>query len=106
MNDISTVQRLRSMKMNAFASEPERQLADNANFSSFGFEERLGLLVDCEWNRRQANKLTLTKNRYYVSPLANTLTMGIISFSRVHRGMERRILPVLLAILPAVSSGQ
>lgn len=60
MNDISTVQRLRSMKMNAFASEPERQLADNANFSSLGFEERLGLLVDCEWNRRQANKL----NRY------------------------------------------
>lgn len=131
MNDISTVQRLRSMKMNAFASEPERQLADNANFSSLGFEERLGLLVDCEWNRRQANKLNryihnarfsesnatiesieyledrhLDKNRYYVSPLANTLTMGIISFSRVHRGMEKRILPVLLAILPAVSSGQ
>ncbi len=60
MNDIFTVQRLRSMKMNAFASEPERQLADNANFSSLGFEERLGLLVDCEWDRRQANKL----NRY------------------------------------------
>ena len=57
MNDISTVQRLRSMKMNAFASELERQLADNANFSSLGFEERLGLLVDCEWNRRQTNKL-------------------------------------------------
>lgn len=130
MNDIFTVQRLRSMKMNAFASEPERQLADNANFSSLGFEERLGLLVDCEWDRRQANKLnryihnarfqratlllralntlrtdTLTKTDN-VSPLANTLTMGIISFSRVHRGMERRILPVILAILPAVSSGQ
>ena len=60
MNDISTVQRLRSMKMNAFAAEPERQLAVNANFSSLGFEERLGLLVDCEWNRRQENKL----NRY------------------------------------------
>ena len=57
MNDISTVQRLRSMKMNAFASEFERQLADNANFSTLGFEERLGLLVDCEWNRRQTNKL-------------------------------------------------
>lgn len=101
MNDISTVQRLRSMKMNAFASEPERQLADNANFSSFGFEERLGLLVDCEWNRRQANKLnryihnarfqratlllralntlrtdTLTKNRYYVSPTCKYIDDG------------------------------
>ena len=134
MNDISTVQRLRSMKMNAFASEPERQLADNANFSSPGFEERLNVW-DClltangtdvkrisltdiyimhAFQRatlllRALNTLrtdTLTKNRYYVSPLANTLTMGIISFSRVHRGMERRILPVLLAILPAVSSGQ
>lgn len=58
MNDIFTVQRLRSMKMNAFASEPERQLADNANFSSLGFEERLGLLVDCEWD--DVKRISLT----------------------------------------------
>lgn len=53
----STVERLRSMKMNAFAAELERQLEDNENFASLGFEERLGLLVDSEWNRRQNTKL-------------------------------------------------
>lgn len=60
MLDNNTVERLRAMKMNAFASELERQLEDNDSYSQFGFEERLVLLVDSEWNRRQSNKL----NRY------------------------------------------
>ena len=60
MLDNSTVERLRAMKMNAFASELERQLEDAGSYSQLGFEERLGLLVDSEWNRRQSNKL----NRY------------------------------------------
>lgn len=60
MLDNSTIERLRSMKMNAFASELERQLEDNNSYSQLGFEDRLGLLVDCEWNHRQGNKL----NRY------------------------------------------
>ena len=46
--------------MNAFAAELERQLEDSENYSQLGFEERLGLLVDSEWNCRQNNKL----NRY------------------------------------------
>ncbi|MDE6007221.1 MAG: ATP-binding protein [Muribaculaceae bacterium] len=48
------------MKMNVFASELIRQLEDNDSYGQLGFEERLGLLVDSEWNRRQCNKL----NRY------------------------------------------
>ena len=60
MLDNSTVERLRAMKMNAFASELERQIEDSGSYSQLGFEERLGLLVDSEWNRRQSNKL----NRY------------------------------------------
>ena len=53
----STVERLRAMRMNAFAAELERQLSDSESYSQLGFEERLGLLVDSEWNRRQNNKL-------------------------------------------------
>ena len=56
----STLERLRAMKLNAFAAELERQLSDTESYSQLGFEERLGLLVDCEWNRRQNNRL----NRY------------------------------------------
>ena len=58
--DNNTIERLRAMKMNVFASELIRQLEDNDSYGQLGFEERLGLLVDSEWNRRQSNKL----NRY------------------------------------------
>ncbi len=53
----NTIERLRAMKMNAFASELERQVEDNDSYKLLGFEDRLALLVDSEWNRRQSNKL-------------------------------------------------
>ncbi len=53
----NTIERLRAMKMNAFASELERQISDSDSYSQLGFEDRLALLVDSEWNRRQNNKL-------------------------------------------------
>lgn len=53
----NTLERLRAMKMSAFADELERQLEDNASYNLLGFEDRLSLLVDSEWNRRQNNKL-------------------------------------------------
>ena len=67
----NTINRLRSMKMNAFASELERQLADNNGYNQLGFEERLALLVDSEWNRRQDNKLTrFIRNARFSAPSA------------------------------------
>lgn len=54
----NTIECLRAMKMSAFASELERQLEDADTYNQLGFEDRLGLLVDAEWNRRQNNKLT------------------------------------------------
>ena len=53
----NTIERLRAMKMNALASELERQLEDTESYKQLGFEDRLTLLVDAEWNRRQNNKL-------------------------------------------------
>lgn len=53
----STIDSLRAMKLTAMAAELEHQLEDSATYGTLGFEERLGLLVDAEWNRRQANKL-------------------------------------------------
>ena len=52
-----TIERLRAMKMNALASELERQIEDADSYKQLGFEDRLTLLVDAEWNRRQNNKL-------------------------------------------------
>lgn len=58
MNDQSTIEQLKSMRFSAMARELEIQMGDPTTYTQLGFEERLGLLVDAEWNRRQANKLT------------------------------------------------
>lgn len=52
----STVDMLRSMKMTAMASEVERQTGDAA-YRELSMEERLSLIVNAEWNRRQNNKI-------------------------------------------------
>jgi hypothetical protein len=53
----NTLEHLRAMKLSAFASELERQMEDAGSYNQLGFEDRLTLLVDSEWNRRQHDKL-------------------------------------------------
>ncbi len=70
MISTQTIDHLRAMKMNGIATEFERQLADNS-FDQLGFEERFGLLIDAEWNRRQANKLQrLIRSAHFSDPNA------------------------------------
>ena len=57
MNNASTIEQLKSMKFSAMAKEFEDQMGDPKTYAQMGFEDRFGLLVDAEWNRRQANKL-------------------------------------------------
>ena len=52
----STVDLLREMRFGGMASELERQISDVESFRELSFEDRLALLVDAEWNRRQKNK--------------------------------------------------
>lgn len=52
----STVDLLREMRLGRMASELERQISDTESFRELSFEDRLALLVDAEWNRRQKNK--------------------------------------------------
>ena len=56
----ATMDMLTAMKMTAMAAEFANQLKD-PTFNELGFEERLGLLVNAEWNRRQSNKLILSR---------------------------------------------
>lgn len=53
----STYEKLRALNCSAMADEFQSQINDSKSYNLLGFEERLGLLVDAEWNRRQANKL-------------------------------------------------
>lgn len=57
MTNQSTIDLLREMKFSAMANELIRQLDTPKTYESLGFEDRLGLLVEAEWNRRQNNKL-------------------------------------------------
>ena len=66
----ATVDMLKSMKMGAMAVELERQLTDSS-YRELGFEERLGLLVTSEWNRRQSNKVErFIRNARFATPSA------------------------------------
>ena len=57
MTNASTIEQLNSMRFSAMAKELQLQMNDPATYAGMGFEDRLGLLVDAEWNRRQSNKL-------------------------------------------------
>lgn len=49
----STLETLKAMHCSAMASELENQLNDSKTYGALTFEERVALLVDAEWNRRQ-----------------------------------------------------
>lgn len=53
----STIETLRSMRLGAMAQSFEDQLNDSVTYGSLAFEERLGLIVDAEWAKRQSNRL-------------------------------------------------
>lgn len=65
-----TVDMLKSMKLSAMASEFESQLTDSS-YKDLSFEERLGLLVTAEWNRRQTNRVNrFIRNARFSAPSA------------------------------------
>ena len=67
----STLETLKGMHCSAMAEELKRQMEDPATYSSLGFEERLGLIIDAEWNRRQKNKLArLIEKAHFSIPSA------------------------------------
>lgn len=65
-----TIDMLKSMKLSAMAAEFESQLTDSS-YKDLSFEERLGLLVTAEWNRRQTNKVNrFIRNARFSAPSA------------------------------------
>jgi DNA replication protein DnaC len=67
----STIDTLRQMRLGAMAHALEEQLLDQETYGRLEFEERLGLLVDAEWSKRQSNKLNrYIKNAQFANPEA------------------------------------
>lgn len=57
MTSQPTVDTFKKIHISAMDRELQNQLSDPDTYNSLGFEERVGLLVDAEGNRRQADKL-------------------------------------------------
>ena len=71
MLNTSTVEHLRTMRFSGMADELETQLQDPKTYISLSFEDRIGLIVEAEWNRRQKNKLVkLIKEASFSLPSA------------------------------------
>ena len=75
------------MKLTAMANELQRQMEDPATYAALGFEDRLSLLTDAEWGRRQANKLArYIKNATFSTPSARSKvlnTMTIVNWIKL-----------------------
>ena len=56
MTNETTIEKLREMRLSAFAASLKEQMSDSS-FQSLSFEERLGILVDVEWSSRKNNRL-------------------------------------------------
>jgi DNA replication protein DnaC len=69
-----TLEKMNAMKLSAMADALEQQLGSGEHVK-LSFEERVGLLVDCEWTAREQRKLTrrlrVAKPRYKTASLEN-----------------------------------
>jgi DNA replication protein DnaC len=66
----TTIEKLHDMKLSVMASSFQKQLSDR-DFADISFEERFGLLVDCEWAARKNNRLKfLIRKADFVFPNA------------------------------------
>ena len=61
-----TVSVLRSMRLNGMADALEAQLLDPKTYTPLSFEERIGLIVDAQWNKRQDNLIRKRLNEAHL----------------------------------------
>lgn len=72
----TTVSKLREMRLSIMANVLKGQLAD-PQFQNMVFEDRMGLIVDAEWNARKNNHLNkLIRQAAFSDPGAYTVAIG------------------------------
>ncbi len=53
----TTIDRLHDMRLSTMADAFENQCSDTATYGTLSFEDRFGMLVDKEWDKRKSTKL-------------------------------------------------
>jgi len=88
----ATVAILRAMNLTAMAEELSKQFAAPSSYKNLGFEERLGLLVDAEFNRRQTKKLAqYIKNAKFSIPGATIEDIEYHADRKLDKGEIQRL---------------
>lgn len=81
-----TLTKMHAMKLSAMAEAMEHQLG-SAEHAQLSFEERIGLIVDAEWMRREERKLT---RRLQLAKLRHVASIEDVDF-RAPRGLDRQV---------------
>jgi DNA replication protein DnaC len=86
-----TIETLKAIHCTAMANELENQLNDPEPYSQLGFEERLAMIVDAEWNKRRKNKLQrLVRKANFSQPTACMEDIEYIADRRLDKGQMLR----------------
>jgi len=86
----ATLDKMHAMKLTGMADALERQ-ARSGDHAALTFEERLGLLVDAEWDAREQRKLT---RRLQTARLRYPASIEDIDY-RTPRGLDRQVVLAL-----------
>ncbi|TDJ08243.1 MAG: hypothetical protein E2O71_05185 [Deltaproteobacteria bacterium] len=81
-----TVEKMHGMKLSAMAEAFEQQLGSGAH-ATLSFEERVGLLIDCEWTAREQR--TLTRRLRAATPRYTAASLENVDFTHP-RGLHRQ----------------
>ncbi len=88
----ATIDKMHAMKMHAMAEAMERQVA-SSEYSPLVFEERVGMMVDSEWNAREQRKLT---RRLRLAKLRYPASVEDIDYG-TPRGLDRQVVLSLVS---------
>lgn len=91
MTNQSTIDKLIEMRFTAIADAFRAQLADTS-MKEMPFEDRMGILVDIEYNSRKRNRLTrLIKNAHFDQPEASIVDIDYTSGRKLNKNLIRRL---------------
>ena len=82
----ATLEKMHAMKMHAMAEALEHQIASR-EYGPLAFEERIGMMIDSEWNSREQRKLA---RRLQIAKLRYPASVEDIDFT-TPRGLDRQV---------------
>lgn len=86
----ATVDKMQALKLSAMV-EAFQQQRNSHQYAELDFEERLGMLIDAEWIRREQRKLT---RRLQVAKLRYPASLEDVDF-KAPRGLDRQVVLAL-----------